>query len=288
MPLRPPQQVAKIYEARLQTAHAEIEALKKKIVELEEDIDFRKEADRAKLPCGHNARYGYTPDGGKTGFCTLCEAEELRRQLVQTQNHGHDLIQAVADEVKSVDTIRLIAARLSELREERPVPETSLGSLLRNAGEGELAEARQTIGDLRRTAESEERAHGQTIDERDQAEEAMGEAYALVTGKQAEWSNLFGYNEANREIEFTLKERAEQIEKLQATLVGVRADAAQPEFKPGQKVMVDNERYHGPGVVHDDTGIRRRKIGVTLGNGNTWWYEVETVKLIDASSPEGR
>lgn len=48
--------------------------------ELLEEVDALKEweetakqLDKAKLPCGHNSRYGYTEDGGKHGICTLCE-----------------------------------------------------------------------------------------------------------------------------------------------------------------------------------------------------------------------
>lgn len=51
------------------------------------------------------------------------------------------------------------------------------------------------------------------------------------------------------------------------------------EFERGQKVIVEHERYHGKGTVMYDTGRRRRMIGVLLGNGNVWEYEIETVKL---------
>lgn len=33
------------------------------------------------------------------------------------------------------------------------------------------------------------------IDERDAAEEALSQAYFLITGKSPEWSNIFGYKE---------------------------------------------------------------------------------------------
>lgn len=41
---------------------------------------------------------------------------------------------------------------------------------------------------------------GQEIIERDEAEEAMSQAYYLVTGRSPEWSNIFGYTEALEEI----------------------------------------------------------------------------------------
>lgn len=40
----------------------------------------------------------------------------------------------------------------------------------------------------------------QTLRERDDAEAAISKAYELVTGRQAEWSNLFGYEQALEEI----------------------------------------------------------------------------------------
>ena len=53
-----------------------------------------------------------------------------------------------------------------------------------------------------------------------------------------------------------------------------------PLFVEGQHVIVNNPRYHGPGIVQYDSGVpRRRVIGVLLGNGNVWNYEVETVTL---------
>lgn len=47
---------------------------------------------------------------------------------------------------------------------------------------------------------AEDRETMQLIDERDQAEDAVGDIYASVTGRQAEWSNLFGYTEAVNEV----------------------------------------------------------------------------------------
>jgi hypothetical protein len=49
--------------------------------------------------------------------------------------------------------------------------------------------------------EHEERAHGETIDQRDAAEEALSQAYYLITGRSPEWSNVFGYSEALEEID---------------------------------------------------------------------------------------
>ena len=58
--------------------------------------------------------------------------------------------------------------------------------------------------------------------------------------------------------------------------------AERPVLKAGQRVMVNNERYHGEGIVVGDDGEYRRMVQVLLGNGNTWPYEFETVTLVDA------
>ena len=60
------------------------------------------------------------------------------------------------------------------------------------------------IDDLSRDHEAElaakEKEHLQTIDERDKAEDALSQAYCLVTGSSPEWSNLFGYDQAIEDI----------------------------------------------------------------------------------------
>lgn len=43
------------------------------------------------------------------------------------------------------------------------------------------------------------------IDERDTAEQALSQAYYLVTGNSPEWSNHFGHTEALEEIDTALR-----------------------------------------------------------------------------------
>lgn len=47
----------------------------------------------------------------------------------------------------------------------------------------------------------EETAMLQLIDERDEAQQALSQAFFLVTGRSPEWSNLFGYKQALEEID---------------------------------------------------------------------------------------
>jgi hypothetical protein len=84
----------------------------------------------------------------------------------------------------------------------------------------------------------EERAHLQTIDQRDRAEEALSQAYFLITGRSPEWSNLFGYDEA-----------LEEIDDAQKTLREVAApQAAVPESLLPELDMLD-EVLESSGLV---------------------------------------
>ena len=60
--------------------------------------------------------------------------------------------------------------------------------------------------DAVKTLENEERAHTQTIRERDAAEDAMSDAYLCVTGRASEWSNVFSYDDALNEIAQRMKD----------------------------------------------------------------------------------
>lgn len=66
----------------------------------------------------------------------------------------------------------------------------------------------------------------------------------------------------------------------EAYLAHRQAEQWIPLFTEGQTVSVNHPRYRGEGTVAYDTGARKRVIGVLLENGNTWEYEVETVRLL--------
>ncbi len=63
------------------------------------------------------------------------------------------------------------------------------------------------------------------------------------------------------------------------------APAQEPpnESVVGKIVRVDHPRFNGYGFAQYDSGDRSRVIGVVLENGNTWDYEIETVR---AATPE--
>lgn len=61
---------------------------------------------------------------------------------------------------------------------------------------------------LRAELADEEQEHVRTIIQRDAAEEALANAYAAVTGHEAVWTNLFGYDDALNEIAQTVAVRS--------------------------------------------------------------------------------
>lgn len=69
----------------------------------------------------------------------------------------------------------------------------------------------------------EEKAILQLIDEREEAAEAMSQAYYLVIGKSPEWSNVFGYKQALEEIDIAQRMLREAIKSPQPDLTPFKA-----------------------------------------------------------------
>lgn len=49
-------------------------------------------------------------------------------------------------------------------------------------------------------------------------------------------------------------------------------------FKPGTKVVVNCDRYRGPGVVTREDGCPADHLPVRVPNGNVWWYPLECIR----------
>lgn len=94
-----------------------------------------------------------------------------------------------------------------------------------------------------RLASIEEKAHLQTIDERDQAEETLSQAYYLITGNSPQWSNNFGHEQALVDIDDAQR-------CLRAEIRSADAMAAQAKLETAEKII-----SHAPGrlpqVVQD-------------------------------------
>jgi hypothetical protein len=58
----------------------------------------------------------------------------------------------------------------------------------------------QKAQDVVKALAAQERKIKQLILERDDAEQALSQAYYLVTGRSPEWSNLFGHDQALEDI----------------------------------------------------------------------------------------
>lgn len=64
-----------------------------------------------------------------------------------------------------------------------------------------LVQQERELTELRSQTRKLDVSETQLINERDNAEEAISQAYYLITGKSPEWSNLFGHAEALEEID---------------------------------------------------------------------------------------
>jgi prophage DNA circulation protein len=92
--------------------------------------------------------------------------------------------------------------------------------------EAQLRQEREAHArELSRYASIEEKAHLQTIDERDAAEDALSQAYYLIKGASPQWSNLFGYQQALEDVDdfqkcvrAELKTSEQQVAQLQTTI----------------------------------------------------------------------
>lgn len=86
--------------------------------------------------------------------------------------------------------------------------------------------------------EREEAAHMQTISERDAAEAALSDAYRAVCGREPEWSNLFGYEDAVEDMRLAttpggdlLEQAARKALALVSYITGLPEDLRwTPEF----------------------------------------------------------
>jgi hypothetical protein len=91
-------------------------------------------------------------------------------------------------------------------------------ALLWSDGLAHLIRMNAALDALTRELEDQERSHLKTIDQRDAAEDALGDAYALVTGNQPEWSNAFGYANALEDIDATIAAQSARIATLEEAL----------------------------------------------------------------------
>ncbi len=79
-------------------------------------------------------------------------------------------------------------------------------------------------------------AHLRTIDQRDAAEDALSDAFRLVTGREPEWSNLFGYADAMEEITASLGQKESALAAARKALEDLLGCFVHP-CHPGEAAM---------------------------------------------------
>lgn len=222
------------------------------IAKLEDEAEMLEELSRDKLPCGHHYGYAFTDNGGKTGYCTLCHIASLAAQVEELTNQSG--WKCFHCDFFTTDR-KEASLHFGEHWDAKPIC----------LDEGA---ARQMLA-LRQLSARSERLES----ENDRLRE-----------KQSAW-----VDQVTKALDLTnanLKLR----EKAEAELAALREGATANLFSCGERVIVDNPRYRGKGIVRYDTGKRGRMVGVLLGNGNTWEYEFETVtreRILDAGKGEG-
>lgn len=115
-----------------------------------------------------------------------------------------------------------MSARIRELEANPPKPHHNGLMQISN----ELVQARQRIAEL-------ERSETQLINERDDAESALNDAYKAVMGQAPEWSNWFSFGNAIDEIELACELWRNQTDDV----IQFRQRIAELEARQGKPVM---------------------------------------------------
>jgi DNA repair ATPase RecN len=77
---------------------------------------------------------------------------------------------------------------------------------------------------LEEALQREESAHSNTIDQRDQHEEALNQVYFLVTGLSPEWSNIWGQQQLIEEVDDAQTLLRNTIRQLEADCATMRVE----------------------------------------------------------------
>lgn len=114
----------------------------------------------------------------------------------------------------------------------------------------------------------------QLCGERDDAEQAMSQAYYLVTGESPQWSNHFGYVEAHEEISDRLYMLKSALADAELGLVSLRSENAalrealeaevaehedQSQAWGGEEGDPDNSKYHARWAKRSRTALTKKE-----------------------------
>ncbi len=113
----------------------------------------------------------------------------------------------------------------------------------------------------------EEKLHEASLAERDEAEDAVSQAFCVVTGNAPEWSNLFGYKEALDEIAEACAEKDARIAVLErlageaSVEVMVHATLAADRLAEIERLKADKLRiYEGYRACIEDRATLRARL----------------------------
>ena len=133
------------------------------------------------------------------------------------------------------------------------------------AAETSLASKDAEIERLKADLAREEGAHSITVDQRDAAENCIGDIYFEITGRAPEWSNQFGYDDAFEEI-------------------SVRAEAAESRLTTALAAL---ERIYRFGDGYSEHRPEQGKFAGTTGQGHAECREIARATLAKLNALEG-
>lgn len=114
------------------------------------------------------------------------------------------------------------------------------------------------MNNLARRAVEAERSEEQLCIERDDAEQALSQAFYLITGRSPEWSNHFGYKEALEEIDDAQRVMRESLSRVRELEEALKFYANQNNWKDGKPTEVDGLDFFPVAAVKNDGGFIAR------------------------------
>ncbi len=121
--------------------------------------------------------------------------------------------------------------------------------------QAQLSEREGEVARLTREADREEIAHGDTIDQREEAEQAISQAYFLVIGTSPEWSQRVGYEQALDEID-----AAQTLLRKSVASAEARANTAEAEVATYKRSWAELSKINADIIKDRDTAETALKV----------------------------
>lgn len=197
------------------------------------------------------------------------EDTDLHREIHRLQSEHHSALMRAEESgyAKGLKDYAAIDQQLQTARQTIAALEIKINqlSIVLAAAKIEDETARQTVERLEKSEET-------LIDERDDAESAIADAYIAVTDLVPEWSNVFGFRDAKNEIEETVTQLKSDLAKAKESAVAANLNLARRNV---DLAKVTKERDEA--VKINNSLMRRRSMNPQMDNSHV--CEVELLKV---------